>query len=154
MTVFTIGQLADAAGVNVETIRYYERRGLLAVPPRSAAGYRQYGDADLWRLDFVRRAKSLGFTLTEIASLVDAEGGDESEGSVERVLSTASARLAAVDAELTALGETRARLAALLEVCLGGDAQGCVRLDGASLKGASLDGGLTPYRGTGRTVRA
>lgn len=148
MTVFTIGLLADAAGVNVETIRYYERRGLLAEPPRSAAGYRQYGDADLWRLDFIRRAKSLGFTLTEIASLVDAEG-DEPDGSVERVLATASARLAAIDEELAALGQTRTRLAALLEVCLGGDAEGCVRLDGSS-----LDGGLTPYRGTGRTVRA
>ena len=134
MTVFTIGHLADAAGVNVETIRYYERRGLLAEPPRTAAGYRQYGDADLWRLDFIRRAKSLGFTLTEIGSLVDPERGDGSEGSVERVLSTASARLAVLDEELMALAQTRARLAALLEVCLGGDAGGCVRLDDPSLE--------------------
>ncbi len=134
MTVFTIGHLADAAGVNVETIRYYERRGLLAEPPRSPAGYRQYDDVDLWRLDFIRRAKSLGFTLTEIGSLlVDAEGADGSEGSVERVLSTASARLAVLDEELTALVRTRSRLAALLEVCVGGNADGCVRLDDPSL---------------------
>jgi MerR family transcriptional regulator, copper efflux regulator len=68
--VLSIGQLAEAAGVHIETIRYYERRGLLPEPPRSAAGYRQYGPDDLWRLEFVGRAKTLGFTLTEVGELL------------------------------------------------------------------------------------
>ena len=134
MTAFTIGRLADSAGVNVETIRYYERRGLLSEPPRSSSGYRQYGEADLWRLGFIRRAKGLGFTLTEIASLLDPEGHDDGERSVERVLAAASARLAVVDAELDALNQTRARLQALLEVCRDGDPNGCVRLDDPALE--------------------
>ncbi|MPY94460.1 MAG: MerR family transcriptional regulator, partial [Acidimicrobiia bacterium] len=60
---FTVGQLAREAGVNVETIRYYERRGLLPSPPRTHAGDRRYSEDDIWRLAFVRRAKDLGFTL-------------------------------------------------------------------------------------------
>ena len=56
--------------MNVETIRYYERRGLLREPPRTHAGYRQYSGADLWRLQFIARAKQMGFTLAEIATLV------------------------------------------------------------------------------------
>jgi MerR family mercuric resistance operon transcriptional regulator len=59
----TIGQLAREAGVNIETIRYYERRRLLQEPPRTSSGYRQYSSTDLWRLQFITRAKQLGFTL-------------------------------------------------------------------------------------------
>ena len=65
----TIGQLASAAGINVETVRYYERRGLLAQPERGD-GYREYSQDDVERLAFVRRAKALGFTLAEIRSLL------------------------------------------------------------------------------------
>ena len=67
---YTIGQLARAAGVNVETIRYYERRGLLQRPRKPARGYRRYGDEMLERLRFIRRAKRLGFALDEIAQLM------------------------------------------------------------------------------------
>ena len=56
--------------MNVETIRYYEREGILPEPPRTAAGYRQYSDVDRWRLAFIRRGKDLGFTLKEIAELL------------------------------------------------------------------------------------
>ncbi|HEX2578015.1 MAG TPA: MerR family transcriptional regulator [Aquihabitans sp.] len=120
MGALTIGRLADAAGVNVETVRYYERRGLLVPPPRTASGYRQYGDADLWRLAFIRRAKALGFTLAEISSLLETDA--TGARSAERVLATASARLAAVEQQMDDLDRVRARLRSLLATCeQGGD---------------------------------
>ena len=65
MGTFKIGELAAAAGVGRDTIRYYERSGLLPAPDRTAAGYRLYGDADLDRLNFIRSAQELGFTLEQ-----------------------------------------------------------------------------------------
>jgi len=70
MGTMTIGRLADAAGVNVQTVRYYERRGLLPAPPRTAAGYREYAESDVARIGFIRRAQRLGFTLNEIDELL------------------------------------------------------------------------------------
>ena len=67
----TIGQVARAAGVHVETLRYYERRGLLAQPPRRRSGYRAYPVATVRRIRFVKRAQDLGFSLEEIAELLD-----------------------------------------------------------------------------------
>lgn len=66
----TIGQLAERAGVNIETIRYYERRGLLPDPDRTPSGYRRYEDDTVARLRFIRRAQGLGFTLREVADLL------------------------------------------------------------------------------------
>jgi len=66
-----IGEMAERAGVSVQTVRYYERRGLLPSPRRTPSGYRRYDDADASQLTFIRRAKDLGFTLTEIRELVD-----------------------------------------------------------------------------------
>src|SRR3954452_6882763 len=88
---FTIGAFAREAGVNVETVRYYERRGLLEQPDRGPGdGYRRYTAHDLDRLQFVQRAKSLGFTLTEIRDLLRA--ADTS--SPDEVLAAARAKLA------------------------------------------------------------
>jgi Hg(II)-responsive transcriptional regulator len=70
MRTMTIGELARAAGVNVQTVRYYERRGLLEEPPRRASGYREYPESDVGRLGFIRRAQGLGFTLAEIGDLL------------------------------------------------------------------------------------
>lgn len=125
MGALTIGRLADAAGVGVETVRYYERRGLLAPPPRSASGYRQYGDDDVWRLAFIRRAKALGFTLADVAALleVDVDG----PGAAAEVLATASSRLTAIEARIDELGTVRARLRALLDECVDGG-PGCTSL--------------------------
>ena len=95
MAARTIGRLAEAAGVNVETVRYYERRGLIDQPERSPQGYRHYDDAVLWRLSFIRRAKDLGFTLAEIATLLETDAAGERSSA--RVLATASARLAVVE---------------------------------------------------------
>ncbi len=66
----TIGKLASAAGVNAQTIRYYERSGLVPAPQRTPAGYRQFGPDELRRLRFIRRAQGLGFSLTEIRELL------------------------------------------------------------------------------------
>jgi len=113
MATFTIGTLADQAGVHIETIRYYERRGLLRDPPRSVAGYRQYSATDLWRLQFIARAKQMGFTLAEIGSLV----GEDTGSTADSVLSLARSKIAALDVRQRAIEDTRARLLRLTDVC-------------------------------------
>ena len=122
MTVRTIGELADEAGVGVDTVRFYERRGLLPPPPRTASGYRQYGDDDLERLRFILRAKELGFTLAEIDGLLPAARS-------VRVRSAAAAKIDALDAEVAELARVRARLAALVETCDDGDVVTCEALE-------------------------
>jgi MerR family copper efflux transcriptional regulator len=70
MEIFTIGQLAKNANVNLETIRFYERRGLLPEPPRNKSGHRQYSIKDLRRTEFIKRTQSRGFYLQEISDLL------------------------------------------------------------------------------------
>ncbi len=124
MGTLTIGQLAEAAGVNVETVRYYERRGLLASPPRTPAGYRQYGDGDVWRLELIARAKDLGFTLRETAELL----GDGAARSRDAVVRAARDKIAEVDRDIAALRARRDRLADLIEQCDGGIDADCLTL--------------------------
>jgi len=124
MGSFTIGVLARSAGVSVETVRYYERRGLLEQPPSEPFGYRQYSEDDVRRLQFVRRAKGLGFTLTEIRELL---GAAESR-SADEVLGAARAKLAQVEADLRRLEGLRCRLDRLVQTCEAGD-QDCVALE-------------------------
>ncbi len=119
----TIGDLARAVGVNVETVRYYERRGLLDEPPRSPAGYRQYSADDLWRLEFIGRAKRLGFTLAEIGDLLG--GGQSAVG----VLGAARAKLASVKERQRDLVDLRSRLEHLVDLCRDGDPGACAALD-------------------------
>jgi len=71
MESMTIGKLAKRAGVGVETIRFYERKGLLPEPPRRYSGYREYPESAIDRVRFIRRAKELGFTLKEIGELLE-----------------------------------------------------------------------------------
>jgi DNA-binding transcriptional MerR regulator len=122
MAALTIGKLAEAAGVHVETIRYYERRGLLAPPPRTASGYRQYSADDLWRLQFIARGKRLGFTLAEIASVMSPAA------SAEDMLAAARAKIAAIDERQRELARTRCRLQQLADLCQHGDDADCVAL--------------------------
>jgi len=127
----TIGQLAEAAGVNLETVRYYERRGLLAEPPRTPAGYRQYGPAELWRLRVIGRAKRLGFTLAEIGDLLDegtVGGVPADEPAADRVLAAARSRIDAVDEAMRDLADQRTRLEQLIGVCTDGPAADCSAL--------------------------
>jgi MerR family mercuric resistance operon transcriptional regulator len=118
---YTIGTLAAAAGVHVETIRYYERRGLIVQPERTGPGYRRYGDDDLWRLRFIARGKLLGFTLADIGELLGA-------GSVPAVLAAARARIDAVDEQRRELDRQRCRLEQLADLCRQGADADCVAL--------------------------
>src|SRR5215471_21335458 len=70
MEILSIGQVAKRAGVGVETVRFYEREGLLEEPPRGASGYRQYSEQVVKRLHFIKRAQQLGFSLKEISELL------------------------------------------------------------------------------------
>jgi MerR family mercuric resistance operon transcriptional regulator len=76
-TDMTIGDVAEAAGVGVETVRYYERRGLISQPVRAVGGYRRYGGGHVHRIHFIKRAQDLGFTLEEIESLLELEDGTD-----------------------------------------------------------------------------
>jgi DNA-binding transcriptional MerR regulator len=123
MEVLTIGQLAHEAGVNIETVRYYERRGLLREPPRTVAGYRQYSPDDVWRLQFIARAKGLGFTLAEIASL-----GTGDSASVEGVLEIAQSKIQVLEDRQRALSDTRSRLVQLVTLCQDPNSDDCAGL--------------------------
>ncbi len=93
----TIGAFAKVAGVNVETIRFYQRKGLLTTPARPYGGIRRYGDADVARVRFVKAAQRLGFSLDEIADLLRLEDGthcSEAREQAERKLADVSAKLA------------------------------------------------------------
>ena len=128
MEKLTIGQLARKAGVNLETIRYYERRGLIPDPPRNSSGHRQYGQQDLQRTLFIKRAQALGFTLKEIAELLSlrVEPGVSCRDVKERV----QAKIADVEKRMAALEEMRAALVRLAQRCTGsGPVSRCPILD-------------------------
>jgi MerR family mercuric resistance operon transcriptional regulator len=93
----TIGALAERGGVHVETIRFYQRKGLLALPGKPHGGVRRYGDADLARVRFIKSAQRLGFSLDEVADLLRLEDGtrcDEARALAEQKLADARRKLA------------------------------------------------------------
>ncbi len=120
----TIGKFAAAQGVSVETIRFYQRRGLLTKPERPGSGFREYTDEDLWRLSFIRRAQQLGFTLGEIAELL----GPAQARSSDDILRAAEAKLSAVGEQLAELARLQCRLRRLVQVCAHGNRDDCVAL--------------------------
>ena len=105
----TIGGLAKSAGVGVETVRYYQRRGLLPEPARPPGEVRRYGDADVRRLKFIRSAQAAGFTLSEIKELIDLDASDDRA----RARELAKSRVAAIDDKIAELKEARDALAGL-----------------------------------------
>jgi len=113
-----IGELADEAGVNVQTIRYYERRGLLPEPVRRPSGYREYEPGILDRLRFIRRAQELGFTLTEIGDLLALRLDPSTPA--EAVKARAEAKIADIDRKLHDLEHIRHALIHLAGRCRGG----------------------------------
>ena len=116
-TLMTIGAAAKAADVAIDTVRYYERNGLLPEPPRRASGYRAYRDEDVQRLRFIRRAKQLGFSLEEIRGLLELS--QQNEQGVPGVHATAAARLAELDARIEELERVRNGLRQLVQACPG-----------------------------------
>jgi MerR family copper efflux transcriptional regulator len=120
----TIGAVAKRAGVAIDTIRYYEREGLLPEPLRRPSGYRSYGEGTVAQLRFIRRAKTLGFTLEEIRDLL-ALSTDRQRG-VKAVKQRAQQRLADIEARIAELERVRAGLAELVEACPGhGSPEAC-----------------------------
>ena len=119
----TIGRLADAASVGVETIRFYEREGLLEIPERTPGGYRLYPPETAERLAFIRRAKALGFSLAEIRELL---GLAQPEGDRARVKALTEHKLAEIDRRIEELRRMREALADLNRQCSGhGPVEGC-----------------------------
>lgn len=110
-----IGTLAKRAGVGIDTVRYYERAGLLAPSRRLASGYRRYTALELSRLRFIRRAQALGFTLSEVRDLLALSAKRD----VARVKRSAQAKLADVDQKIAALQKIREGLATLVAACPG-----------------------------------
>jgi len=111
----TIGQLAGRAGVHLETVRYYERRGLLPRPPRSRSGYRQYPPDAVRRVRFIKRAQGLGFTLEEIEDLLALRvQHGRGCGAVER---EARGVVARVESRIAELERMRTVLAKLVTAC-------------------------------------
>jgi MerR family copper efflux transcriptional regulator len=122
MPSMTIGRLAKEAGVNIDTIRYYERNGLIPEPVRRPSGYREYETGDVRRLRFIGRAKQLGFTLAEIAELMSLSA-DRDVGGVKR---RAEQRLDQVEHKIKELQRVRRGLKTLIDACPGhGDVERC-----------------------------
>jgi Hg(II)-responsive transcriptional regulator len=111
----SIGDVATAAGVRTATVRYYERRGLIAKAPRSGAGYRQYGPDTARRLHFIKRAQGIGFTLEEIQELLDLRVGGPAACSV--VEAQARKKIAQVERKLRELVRMRDVLEGLATKC-------------------------------------
>ena len=109
----TIGALAKAVGVGVETVRYYQRRGLLPEPARPHGEVRRYGEEDVRRLKFIRSAQAAGFTLAEIGDLLELSATDDNA----RARAMAETRVAALDARIAELTEARQALAGLARAC-------------------------------------
>mgnify|MGYP002663723063 CR=1 FL=1 len=112
-----IGELARRCGVNIDTIRYYERQGLLPAPDRLASGYRHYEATDIARLRFVRRAKGLGFALDEIKDLLALS--DHRDQDMGELKSLAKEKLVDIEDRMMELSKIRDGLTTLIDACPG-----------------------------------
>ena len=118
MSIMTIAGLANAGGVGVETIRFYQRKGLLPTPPKGegtgrSGGIRRYGDEDARRLRFIRTAQAAGFTLDQIGELLQLDAGQDRA----RARALAAERIAALDEKIAELEAARASLRHLAHEC-------------------------------------
>lgn len=118
--MLTIGKVAKAAGLGVETIRYYEREGLLPEPDRTTSGYRAYPESSITRLRFVLRAKKLGFTLTEIKDLLRLSDGEGVQAEVKQLTER---KLTMIEERIADLQRMRDALQELSASCSG---EGCI----------------------------
>jgi Hg(II)-responsive transcriptional regulator len=127
-----IGTLAKRAGVRIDTVRYYERNGLMAPRARLASGYRRYGEGELARLRFIRRAQALGFTLREVRELLAISN----QRDVAKVKRKAQAKLADVEQRIADLQRMRKGLSTLIDACPGhGRAADCPILNALGSEG-------------------
>lgn len=114
----TIGKLAQSAGVGVETVRFYERKGLLEEPSRAESGYRQYSPEALMRLRFIRQAKELGFTLPEIRELLSLRMSPAA--SCAEVQVRIQTKLEDIQAKIDSLARMKRALHGMAAICLAG----------------------------------
>ena len=112
----TTGILAKRAGVGIQTIRFYEREGLMEPAPRSRSGYRHYDESAVTRLTFIRRAQELGFTLKEIRELIALDS--DPDGPCDSVSSAATAKLAAIEGKIADLTRMKDALVKLISSCV------------------------------------
>ncbi|QDU38799.1 Mercuric resistance operon regulatory protein [Maioricimonas rarisocia] len=117
MTSFTIGQVARQAGVGVETVRFYERKGLLEKPARRASGYREFDEAVVDRIRFIRRAKELGFTLKEIKELLELRLSPAT--TCADVRSRAETKIVDIESRIQSLERMKHALVRLTRACSG-----------------------------------
>lgn len=121
METFTIGIIAKQAGVGIETIRFYERKGLIDNPPRRLSGYRQYPEETIDRLRFIRKAKELGFTLNEISELLELS--TDASAKCSDVKDRAKAKIQDIGQKIQALSKMKNALSAITSYC---DGQGSI----------------------------
>ncbi len=115
MKTMMIGKVAKSAGIGVETVRFYERRGLIESPPRNESGYRQYPVSTIHRLRFIRRAKELGFSLREIKELLELQTDPAS--TCGDIMKHTEQKLADINRKIDDLIKIRDALNILFEAC-------------------------------------
>jgi MerR family mercuric resistance operon transcriptional regulator len=129
----TIGKLSDRTGVNIETIRYYERVGLLPAPPRSAGRHRLYDAAHLQRLSFIRRSRELGFSLDEIRMLLGL--ADNADMACADTREMTLRHLADVRGKIASLRKLERALKSMTDACQPGSQSSCPILDTLNASG-------------------
>ena len=117
VNLMNIGNVAKRTGVSVETIRFYERKGLVEAPPRKDSGYRQFADSDIKRLLFIQQAKTLGFSLMEIKELLSIK--DDPDTSSREVKSMALTKLNSIEEKIKMLQRMKLTLKSLVDSCPG-----------------------------------
>lgn len=127
MTQVMIGGLSTATGVKIETIRYYERAGLISPPLRTGGNYRSYGREDIARLRFIKRTRDLGFSLEEVRALLDISVQQDRDCCEIDALATE--HLAEVDRKIADLTSLRQQLSSMIASCRGGTVADCQILE-------------------------
>lgn len=138
MSGMTIGKVARRTGLGIDTIRFYEREGLIPEPARRPSGYRDYGPDVLERLHFIRRAKELGFSLKEITELLSLRVDEER--TCDEVYRRTSEKIAAIETRIRHLERIKAALVDMAAACRGTGPQGdCPILDALEHDDATFD---------------
>ena len=119
MTQRTIGKLAKEAGVGVETIRFYERKGLITKPIKGEAGFRHYTTEEIWKVRFIKRAQELGFTLREVKELLDLQAKRKITGA--QVRERANQKIQEIRNKIKDLSRMEASLVRLSRICGDGE---------------------------------
>ena len=114
MTAMKIGEVAKRSGIGIETIRYYEREGLLLEPERRPSGYRQYDESTVERLAYIRQAKELGFTLAEIRELLELS---YAASNCEHIRQRAEVKITDIEAKIRSLQQMKRSLGKIMERC-------------------------------------